>query len=402
MIRVIKNNLIYSCTVDQMYRGGHLAPAKILAGEHGLSRYVRWFHVIEVMDKLDLFHGNELVITTGYDIGNNPILQSGLVQRLNNKKISALIIKKDYITQISKKMKESANELSLPLFVIENSTDLIQFTRKVSNFLIKQSNVSNLMSNFLFQLIDNKTKNKEDVLRRARMLGYPIEKKFLLFIFNLEINEEQKNYDIDVKIVLEKLTESILYYKVFLNPFIIKGKQIIILVPIAKEVENYIWEWAKQIAIENKISLKHYNPVIVISDIIQKYTDIATHIEETIKVMEITNKINNSGVHLVFNYLPYLVLKDMNKDSIKEYISRTIGEILFSDNVNKLDLLGTLENFFLNDCNINNTSQKMFIHRNTLVYRIQKIEKILGRSLSSYKNRFVLDLALHLYSLYIS
>jgi purine catabolism regulator len=40
------------------------------------------------------------------------------------------------------------------------------------------------------------------------------------------------------------------------------------------------------------------------------------------------------------------------------------------------------------------TAAKLFIHRNTLRYRIQRIEQILGRNLASMEERFSLWLAL--------
>jgi len=40
------------------------------------------------------------------------------------------------------------------------------------------------------------------------------------------------------------------------------------------------------------------------------------------------------------------------------------------------DLIKSAEAFFENDLNISETSKNMFMHRNTLVYRIEKIYKI--------------------------
>jgi purine catabolism regulator len=45
------------------------------------------------------------------------------------------------------------------------------------------------------------------------------------------------------------------------------------------------------------------------------------------------------------------------------------------------------------------TAQKLFVHRNTLRYRLHKIEKLLGKSLDSSTNRFALQLALYLRSI---
>lgn len=72
-------------------------------------------------------------------------------------------------------------------------------------------------------------------------------------------------------------------------------------------------------------------------------------------------------------------------------------EEIFGDNVpNDLDeeTLNTLNKFFENNLNVSETSRQLFVHRNTLVYRIEKIQKATGLDLRSFDDALTFKIAL--------
>ncbi len=72
-------------------------------------------------------------------------------------------------------------------------------------------------------------------------------------------------------------------------------------------------------------------------------------------------------------------------------------EEIFGDNVpNDLDeeTLTTLNKFFENNLNVSETSRQLFVHRNTLVYRIEKIQKSTGLDLRCFDDALTFKIAL--------
>ncbi len=70
---------------------------------------------------------------------------------------------------------------------------------------------------------------------------------------------------------------------------------------------------------------------------------------------------------------------------------------IFGDNVpTDLDeeTLNTLNKFFENNLNVSETSRQLFVHRNTLVYRIEKIQKSTGLDLRSFDDALTFKIAL--------
>ena len=72
-------------------------------------------------------------------------------------------------------------------------------------------------------------------------------------------------------------------------------------------------------------------------------------------------------------------------------------EEIFGDNVPydmDEETLTTINKFFENNLNVSETSRQLFIHRNTLVYRIEKIQKSTGLDLRSFDDALTFKIAL--------
>ena len=54
----------------------------------------------------------------------------------------------------------------------------------------------------------------------------------------------------------------------------------------------------------------------------------------------------------------------------------------------------SIQRFFLNNLNVSETSRGLFVHRNTLVYRLVKIKKLTGLDLREFDDAIVFKVAL--------
>jgi carbohydrate diacid regulator len=70
---------------------------------------------------------------------------------------------------------------------------------------------------------------------------------------------------------------------------------------------------------------------------------------------------------------------------------------IFGDNVpGEIDdeILSTVKKFFDNSLNVSETSRQLFIHRNTLIYRIEKLQKMTGLDVRVFDDALTLKIAL--------
>ena len=68
-------------------------------------------------------------------------------------------------------------------------------------------------------------------------------------------------------------------------------------------------------------------------------------------------------------------------------ISGKYCRLIFKEEYNKIltpEMIATIENFFKNNLNLSETSRQLYIHRNTLVYRLDKIQNSLGLDLRDF------------------
>ena len=73
-----------------------------------------------------------------------------------------------------------------------------------------------------------------------------------------------------------------------------------------------------------------------------------------------------------------------------------LSEVFKKGSIDSLDqeTLFTIQKFFENNLNVSETSRKLFVHRNTLVYRLEKIKKLTGLDLREFDHAIVFKVAL--------
>ncbi len=74
-----------------------------------------------------------------------------------------------------------------------------------------------------------------------------------------------------------------------------------------------------------------------------------------------------------------------------------IREIFGSDEIpQEIDeeILVTIQKFFQNNLNVSETSRQLFVHRNTLVYRIEKVQKVTGLDMRNFEDALTFNIAL--------
>ena len=93
---------------------------------------------------------------------------------------------------------------------------------------------------------------------------------------------------------------------------------------------------------------------------------------------------DNLGIARLIYQLPITLCETFLKEVFKK------GSIESLDQ----ETLFTIQKFFENNLNVSETSRKLFVHRNTLVYRLEKIKKITGLDLREFDHAIIFKIAL--------
>lgn len=83
-----------------------------------------------------------------------------------------------------------------------------------------------------------------------------------------------------------------------------------------------------------------------------------------------------------------------NREELFKLYRETVGTIVSYDRKNNTNYMETIQVFFDQGLSVNNTAKKLFIHYNTVLYRIKKIKAIFGINLYDENDRINISVCL--------
>ena len=105
-----------SLPVREVLKIDALAGCKVIAGHQGLERLCKHITILETPEGIEWLRGKEFLLTTWYPFKNNREIAADLIQRLQERNVSAIGIKENrYLPHIPAEMCEQSNRYGLPL-----------------------------------------------------------------------------------------------------------------------------------------------------------------------------------------------------------------------------------------------------------------------------------------------
>ncbi|WP_442934107.1 PucR family transcriptional regulator [Micromonospora sp. CPCC 205561] len=115
----------------------HGAP-RLVAGDVGLDRPVRWVHVTEVPDIAPLLGGGELVLTTGIGLPADDAGVRAFIGDLADVGVSGLVVElgRRYVSGVPRVMAAAAERRGLPLVELRRATPFVRITEAVHGLIV--------------------------------------------------------------------------------------------------------------------------------------------------------------------------------------------------------------------------------------------------------------------------
>ncbi|MEE0928250.1 MAG: helix-turn-helix domain-containing protein [Acutalibacteraceae bacterium] len=220
----------------------------------------------------------------------------------------------------------------------------------------------------------------------------------------LKSRELHFNTDVSRTVMLIRASEpsDIVIYDVVQNLFPDKSKDFVISInetdialvkETSRDIETKDMEKLAQ-SIADTLSGEFYSSVSIgigssvdgIKDLAKSFKEAQASLEVG-KVFDTENTIisyGNLGIARLIYQLPTTLCESFLREIFKR------GSIQSLDQ----ETLFTIQKFFENNLNVSETSRKLFVHRNTLVYRLEKIKRITGLDLREFDHAIVFKIAL--------
>lgn len=117
---------------------------------------------------------------------------------------------------------------------------------------------------------------------------------------------------------------------------------------------------------------------------VRSFSDISISYQQALASMRLSKAFGlNNGIHAYKDFMLVKIIEDLPNSKIKEFLGVLLdenGKAVFKDK----EIVETAEEFLNNNLNISETARILYIHRNTLMYRIDKIEKATGLDIRKF------------------
>ncbi len=125
---------------------------------------------------------------------------------------------------------------------------------------------------------------------------------------------------------------------------------------------------------------------ITIGGTVDTVSGLTSSYNQALTASKVSASVGSRGsVHSFKEYVLIKMLEDMPKFKLGEYLDMLMdvnAREIFDDS----EMVATAEEFLENSLNMSETSRKLYLHRNTLSYRLDKIEKATGLNIRKFSD----------------
>jgi PucR family transcriptional regulator, purine catabolism regulatory protein len=122
--------------------------------------------------------------------------------------------------------------------------------------------------------------------------------------------------------------------------------------------------------------------------------------QEALQAMDLARRLhanhlvefNSLGIYQLLSQIEYV-------DSVQRFAEQIIGPLAEYDRRHRGSLVETIDAYFQHHANVSQTAESLFIHRNTLLYRLERIQELTAQDIDQADMRLALQLALRLWQL---
>lgn len=257
-----------------------------------------------------------------------------------------------------------------------------------------------LSSDFLERLLMRQIKPEEALLSGAR-LGLNIHKQWVILCASPDSLTEDKNLSFAW---LQRLPAVCKYLQGELNkqfPDIWVGhlySEVVVLVPSEGGTGSRAGKIASLVQEMLYRFLKSMTFTICTGPVCSQIDDYSHAFSEVVRAIKVSRLLHGKGQVVASKSLgSYAVLYDVQQTTFAQtFVKEILGPLLAYDEKHNSELVYILRIYLEEGGNIRHLTKAMYIHENTLRYRLKRIEEITGRSLGNAKNRFDFQLALRM------
>ena len=340
-----------------------------------------WVHMMEDARISEFFWGNELVVTSGLLMENDDKFVENLRILLAKECVGVVVNTGPYISELSDKIIAFCEENHLPLLSMPWNRSMTEFTRTCCNQIARGT----LNDERLAEAVIQVTRSPQEHVAEIEELGSHFNAENGLMFLSIDINLETEHHKYNHENQLRIGTAMRGYNFPFLV-FMYERHFIILFnqndAGIAGEAAARIMSSVKMGFPTSEVHIGIGEPVTDMFRLNLAFqTAQAARRHAILKQEDVTQFSSIGFLKLFYTVSDTSVLRSYYSEIMKPLIEYEKGgnkDGIFTE---------TLFRYLLSDGSIKEVAAAMYVHENTILYRMNKIRTILGCSLATQKER---------------
>lgn len=362
---------------------------KYLAGQNGWSNSISWVHLLEDTTIINHFWGKELAVTTGLGFPTAEKLMV-LLESLARHHAAGLIVNVgNYIFELPQEALDFCNENDLPLLTVPWEIHLSDMIKDFSIHIFVQGSVDEQVASALIAAVE--TPDNQEAYRKELLQHFDVDGLFqVMLITSGGLDEmdtvERKKLSYRIQVYLEQITHNgcFFYYN---SDFVLVANNVQekILLELGRGMLGRAAKRMPEVAIYVGVG----SQVRDISSLSVSYRRAKAAARMAVRTRKELVQFGEMGLYrLLYSCADSGLLIDMHREALavlEEY-----------DRKHNSNYVGTLRCYLELDGSIQAMAKEMFTHRNTIIYRVNNIKKLLGTDLSTPAERLAYQIAFYI------
>lgn len=378
---------------------------KLWTGDAGLDNIITWPYTAKTLLSDNYFYGGEFILVAETYVKYDEAVLLDFLDLCARRNVAGILIfinhESKTLPSLPKSVIEKACLYSIPLFELPWNVRNADVIKKITMLIAENKLRNNAIDNAIKNIIFFEPVVAPESYKQLIGLGY-INDSFYLArfeLFHFTKYCQNKNFTREPEIHNQKqlIKRHIhnLLSSFFPDDVICSNSNVIIIIirPRHQLTEAQICD--KLNTMRSSVEA-NYPELDLRGCLSQRYPDIyalkdafheTSHLIRLSFLEENRNKLityNNIGIYRIFFSVP--------AETLQQVYHATMTPLVEYDRQNDSNLLETLRIYLEKNCNLDEVSATLYIHRNTIRYRLKQIEKLTNRSLKSTE-----DLSLFFY-----
>lgn len=254
----------------------------------------------------------------------------------------------------------------------------------------KHYTAENDQQTFIWRVLNHEYVTEAEMYQTAKQIAFPIPEAAQVIIYSVK----------DARLVHVLETIKAYFKQVHMPYYLGKGTEIIGIL-VAKDVESAQQQTASLVReVRNQLTKEEYTAIFTgAGEAYGKMSSIRQSYLEALEVIE-TFVFLNKDIQDLYQYRNlglYKYLKLMYKKNLHDgYRHPAIVRLMEKDETANSELLRTLWVYLKNDCKVAKSAEELFIHPNTMNYRMKQIDDVMKMDMTSVENKMELYMQLQL------